>query len=248
MLDSTVSGPARSLLAAIDVLQGCERFPLSVLPHLILFFSGEKPAARLVLEERICSELHARMRFLGHSCAIGRVHVSHVGSHWGQISNCDPSSEGIEAQQVLVLSTTDAHAASVLEMELTGDSREAGAALGYPSCCIAGYPSLANQAEQWPTVMLARSEATLSTSVWCNRLASLWGGTCPTGELFPCQLHCPQAIQLGKRADGLLREHGFQLIADEILSQAARPIQLLDGEVVAGPGTVSGGREIEIRI
>lgn len=246
MQDLTVSAPARSLLAAIDVLQRCEKFPLSVLPHLILFFSGDKPAARLVFEEPISSALQASMESLGHSCAVAPVYVSQVGSHWGQLGAYDDLSPEVEEQRVLVLGTTEALAASVLEKELVGDSREAGAALGYPDCCVAAYPSLADRAEEWPTVMMARSARPISASQWCNRLASLWGGTCPTGELFPCDLHCADAIQIGKRADALLREHGFSLIADEILAQASRPIYLLDNEVVIAAGIVSGASEIEI--
>lgn len=246
MQDLIVSAPALSLLAAMDVLQRCEKFPLSVLPHLILFFAGDKPAARLVLEEPISSALQASMEALGHSCAVASVYVSQVGSHWGKIGTHDDLRPEVEVQRVLVLGTTRVLAASVLEKELAGDSREAGAALGYPACCVAAYPSLADRPEEWPAVLMARSAMPMSASQWCNRLASLWGGTCPTGELFPCDLHCAEAIQTGKRADALLREHGFSLIADEILAQASRPIHWLDNEVVIAAGTVSGASEIQI--
>lgn len=227
--------PANALHLTINALQHEDRFPLSVLPHLILFFSGEKEAVRLVLRnhtmKRLCDELGDK----GYASANTAIDIKQIGAHWGQIGSIESSQELSSLQtthSLVVLSKHKTDALQILNEELSGESVESGRRLGYPECCIAAYPSLASYASDWPMAMLKNSSLPWSVSKWCNRLASLWGGACPTGELYPCSLQCSAAIQLGKRADFLLREHGFTEIANEICRQASRPLFLLDGEIV----------------
>ena len=243
------TAPARALYHTINALQHEDRFPLSVVPHLILFFSGEKDAVRLVLRDHTLKQLRQELGIMGYASADAPIDIRPIGEHWGHVeipqaskgANSSPTSHG-----VLVLSRHNSDALQILEEELSGESVDSGRRLGYPECCVAAYPALANRASDWPMALLSSASVPWSVSMWCNRLASLCGGACPTGELFPCNLQCPAAIQLGKRADFLLRQHGFAKLADEICRQASRPLYLLDGEIVVGEIGQRKAQEIAI--
>jgi hypothetical protein len=229
--------PARALHHTINALQHEDRFPLSVVPHLILFFSGEKDAVRLVLRDHTLKQLHHELDGMGYASADTPIDIRPIGAHWGQVESTKASKAARlspTTHSVLVLSRNQSDALRILDEELSGESMDSGRRLGYPECCVAAYPGLASRASDWPMALLSRASVPWSVSMWCNRLASLWGGACPTGELYPCNLECPAAIQLGKRADFLLRQHGFAEIAEEICRQASRPLYLLDDEIVVG--------------
>lgn len=245
---SNVSDPARKLYGAINVLQAERHFPLALVPHLILFFAGEKLALRLVLRNLIADSFRRYVEQLGYFSAEAPIAITQVGDQWGQVDRLPTDSATGATHQILVISSDQATADRTLDLELFGESSDVGQLLGYPECCVAAYPKLAHEAQRWPETLMARSPEPLTVSMWCNRLASLWGGTCPTGELFPCSLECPNAIQYGQLADRVLREHGFTPLADEILRQACRPIFLLDGEVVAGSPSNNEAREFTIRV
>lgn len=234
---AVATAPARALHHTINALQHEGRFPLSVLPHLILFFSGEKDAVRLVLRDHTLKQLHHELDGMGYASADAPIDIRLVGAHWGQIESAQSTKTARPsptAHSILVISRHKSDALQILDEELSGESMESGRRLGYPECCVAAYPAMASRAADWPVAMLSRASVPWSVSMWCNRLASLWGGACPTGELYPCNLQCPAAIQLGKRADSLLRRHGFAELADEICRQASRPLYLLDNEIVVG--------------
>jgi hypothetical protein len=227
--------PGRAFHHTIKSLQLEDSFPLSVVPHLILFFSGEKDAVRLVLRDHTVKQLRHEFDVMGYASADAPIDIRLVGAHWGQVESTQPSkTPRPSTHSVLVLSRHKSDALQILDEELSGESMDSGRRLGYPECCVAAYPALASRASDWPMALLSRTSDPWSVSMWCNRLASLWGGACPTGELYPCNLQCSAAIRLGKRADFLLRQHGFAELADEICRHASRPLYLLDDEIVVG--------------
>lgn len=243
---SPVSEPARKLYRAISVLEADGLFQLALLPHLILFFAGEKPALRLVLRNQVAASFQRCAADLDYQCADAPVSITQIGDQWAQVGSTPPAAAVPTTHRMVVVSSDRRLSEHVLDLELHGESSEAGRVLGYPECCVDAYHGLALEARRWPTALIARSPAPLAVSMWCNRLASLWGGTCPTGELFPCSLQCPNAIRYGQLSDTMLRKHGFTLIAEEIRRQGNRPIYLLDGEVVVGKPTDAAAREITI--
>lgn len=236
------------MYGAIHVLQAAEVFPLALMPHLILFFAGNKPAIRLVLRADIAGSFQQYADRIGYSCADAPISISQVGNQWGQIGRPPAGPVMPATNRILVVSPDHKFSEHILDLELFGESSEVGRILGYPDCCVEAYPHLALEAERWPDALMARSHPSLSVSMWCNRLASLWGGTCPTGELFPCSLQCANAIRYGKLADALLHEHGFVPLAEEIRKQGRRPIYYLDGEVVVGNRPSLGASEISIHV
>lgn len=243
------SAPALALHRTMGALLHEDRFPLSIVPHLVLFFSAEKAAVRLVVKDQTSRPLRAELDALGYASAEAPISIKQIGANWGQLEAVNPTAEGSmtsASHKIVVISQQETLAARILDEEMCGDSVESGRQLGYPECCVAAYPALAGCASDWPMAMLTRSNPAQTVSMWCNRLASLWGGTCPTGELFPCNLRCGAAIAVGKRADALLRIHGFTDLAEEICRQARRPLYLLDGEIVAGSGGHGTTQEIVI--
>ncbi len=220
-------------MRAINGLEGNDYFPLALVPHLILFFTGEKQAIRFVLKKQVSDQFRTCLEAMGYCGAESRISITQVGDNWGQIDAIgDVRGGASDTHRLLVMAEDRATCGHVLELELSGDSADVGRLLGYPPCCVDAYADLAATAKAWPDALIAKSPHPLNVSLWCNRLASLWGGTCPTGELFPCSLQCPNAIRYGQRSDVLLRQHGFAPLAAEIRRQASHPIYLLNGEVV----------------
>ena len=235
MRTEEVSAPARKLLAAINAFDESEGFPLALMPHLIQFFCGEKAAVRLVLPDAIARGVDAVFSEMGYCGAMSPISITAIGEHWGQLEHAPDAGPWTGfTHQVLVFGETDEVVSQALAEELKGDSAVVGRLLGYPECCVDAYPALSQAASCWPAYLIERTSPPRTVSMWCNRLASLWGGTCPTGELFPCSLTCPNAVQYGQRADKLLRDHGFGPLAAEIRRQSSRRIFWLDGEVVVG--------------
>ncbi len=235
MRTEAVSAPALKLLAAINAFEASEVFPLALMPHLIQFFCDEKPTVRLVLPERIARGVDETFLEMGYCGAKSPISISAVGAHWGQLDRLPDAESTIGfTHTVLVFGSKPEVVSETLAEELRGDSTVVGRLLGYPECCVDAYPALSEVALSWPAHLIERTSPRLTVSMWCNRLASLWGGTCPTGELFPCNLNCPNAVRYGQRADKLLRDHGFGRLAAEIRRQSSRRIFWLDGEVVVG--------------
>ena len=59
---------------------------------------------------------------------------------------------------------------------------------------------------------------------WANRLATGWGGACFSGELFPCSLHCQNAIAIGRKTYNCLLDIGFEKLSREFLKQSLNPL------------------------
>lgn len=225
----------RALLNTIRALEGEPQFPLGVVPHLALLLAGRKEACRLVVSPSTASRIQSAPGNERLFFAIKPIFVRKVGDSWCDFSYAKPSNSANHNCDavLLVIGRTDAICQAILRYELDGDGDSSGKALGYPSCCVAAYADLASNAASWPLHLLARTSGN-KVSPWCNRLASLWGGCCPTGELFPCSLSCSKAIALGMSADEAIRTLGFGLIANEILRQSKEPLSLFGGEIVHG--------------
>jgi hypothetical protein len=244
MFSGELSPVAGRLVSALSVLEMADVFPLALVPHLVAFFNGDKRATRLVLTEHVAESMVELFESLGYQTASTAIGLEYVGATWGELR---PMSGGSKSPSRLVVAAASAEDAKlVLNLELNGDSSDAGHALGYPACCVEAYPDLARARAGWGEKLLTRSSTRLTTSMWCNRLASLWGGTCSIGELFPCDLLCAHAIELGRRADQLLRTHGFDLLADEICSQSRRPIYFGNRQIFDDTANTSHAERIRI--
>lgn len=215
-----------------------EHFPLSVIPHLALFISGNKKACRLILGHSVVDALVQISTRYGFNCANTAVKTVNVGSHWNSFVVDEIAQESAHKSKLFTISHERCVAEELLSLELSGEAKTVGQILGYPDCCIESYEETAGFGSSWYLNLISKTGIP-RVSPWCNRLASLWGGTCPTGELFPCSLTCQKAIHMGKQAHQSLSGQGFNLLADEILRQARQPIALTEGEIVKWRPSIS---------
>ena len=231
---------------SIRVLQSQAVFPLSVMPHLALLLTGKKQVARFVLDSDVISKLCHSLASHGFASVRNPVAVQPHGNDWSQFEPTEASTSS-SAHEMVVLGRDLSLVRRVADLELNGEGWEVGRLLEYPDCCIEGYHELSQATSGWPEVMMQRSDDPFRINAWCNRFASLWGGVCPTGELFPCSLNCNKAVELGKDGDAALRELGLDGIADEILRQSKIDIYWYNGEVVCGEPLDSVVQKFTIR-
>ena len=211
----------------LKALQSEEKFPFSVLPHLALFLTKQKDALRLVISNKTAALLYPLVKISNLHFSHHPIQISTVSDTWSYFNE---SNLDVSTHVIIVISRNKKISADILEEEIRGDYKKSGKMLGYPSCCISGYADLSNQASNWVNVLLKKSSNRVS--FWCNRTASMWGGSCPSGELFPCSLTCNHAINYGKKADKALRDLGVHKIADKIVEQSKIPIFINNGKIV----------------
>jgi hypothetical protein len=214
----------------LDALQNEDKFPLSVLPHVGLFLTEEKDALRLVVSNKTAFALYPIISSSNLYYSQYPIQIATVSDSWSYFTESDLDTS---THMVIVIARNETVSFEILEEEIRGDYKKAGKMLGYPICCINGYADLADQASYWVTILLQKSSN--QVSFWCNRAASMWGGTCSSGELFPCSLTCKHAINYGKKADKALRDLGVHKIADTIIEQAKRTMYLYNTEILLEP-------------
>lgn len=214
----------------LNALQNEDKFPLSVLPHLGLFLTKQKDALRLVVSNKTVSLIYPIISSSNLYYSQYPIQIATVSDSWSYFTESDLDTS---THIVIVIARDKLISSEILEEEIRGDYKKSGEMLGYPACCINGYADLADQASNWAEVLLKKSSNRVS--FWCNRAASMWGGTCSSGELFPCSLTCKHAINYGKKADKALRDLGVHKIADAIIEQAKITMFLHNGEILLEP-------------
>lgn len=210
-----------SINSWLKILQNEEKFPLSVIPHLALFLNGEKIALRLIVSNKVLSQIVELCDELQLNYAISCIKIEALSESWNSFDFCDTT---ISTHNLIAISKDNFIANEIKYSELSGDYIKSGKLLGYPECCINSYLNVSDNVENWSYKLLKISNFKISP--WCNRIASMWGGCCSSGELFPCSLTCKNAIKYGKQADLAMRNLGISKIADLILSQAQKKLYL----------------------
>ena len=109
------------------------------------------------------------------------------------------------------------------ENELNGEFRISGKYFNYPDCCINSYPAISSSQDKWANSLIENSGPG-PYPCWSNRLATGWGGACFSGELFPCSLHCQNAIAIGRKTYNCLLDIGFKKLSREFLQQSLNPL------------------------
>ncbi len=201
--------------------------PLSILPEIALFITNRKEFLRLTVQDEQFTEIQALFRDNNVSFSVKKIYSVYRGNTWYDIKFenqiCDIDKEHIHYVRYLVCCTLGNNDPNtVLKAEEEGRIDDAGSLLGYPKCCINAIDELNNSGLKWPLLLMQKTKDQPNSYV--NRLASVWGGTSFTGELFPCSLNCKNAIELGKSAEAALWELGLNRLAREIQYLSQRPI------------------------
>lgn len=201
--------------------------PLSILPEIALFLTNRKEFLRLTIQEDKFSEVSAQFQIHQLTFSFKKIYSIYKGNTWydikfeKQITDSDKTNiHDIRYLVCCTLGNNDPD--TVLVAEENGRIDVAGALLGYPKCCIDAIDELNNSGQKWPLLLLKRTNG--PTAGYVNRLASVWGGTTFTGELFPCSLNCKNAIEMGKNAESALWELGLNRLAREIQYFSQRPV------------------------
>lgn len=226
------------MLNALRLAGGSNGIPVAALVHLLPFLTGNRSACRLVVRRNAAWSLAADVRCAGLAAVLTPLSRRQRGPDWFEFLKGGPNS----SHELLVVAKTDALAEELVEAELDGRFGDSGRMLEYPACCVEAYGTLSEHSSYWPSYYLGQSNV---VSPWCNRLVCLWGGCCPTGELFPCSLTCSHAVTLGKKNMDVLTRVGLGRLRDDIWSRASAPLSVNFGKrVFRGAPEVPGDRAI----
>lgn len=230
-----------AVLGALRLAAGENALSLSALVHVIPFLTGERRACRLVLDRRVADSLGEHLRELRVNVRRVPVVMRELGPDWWEFGPGPMASD----HALLAMASDERRAEEIIAAEFEGRFQDSGRLLGYPSCCVAAYRAVSERHRYWPSYYLDQE---FVVSPWCNRLVYLWGGSCPTGELFPCSLTCTHAIKLGKKNMAALENVGLARLRDLIWQMAAGPLcATAAGEVKRGLPAGSGDQLISIR-
>jgi len=201
--------------------------PLSVLPEIGLFLTQKKKHLRLTVEESHFVTVAAKLNQIGVTFSHKKIFSIYRGNTWYDIKFEKHMSEAdlqtkYDVRFLICCSQEGSDPCEVLEAEEKGQIDKAGALLGYPNCCINAIDELNSSGDRWPLLLLERTIG--QANGYANRLASVWGGTSFTGELFPCSLNCERTVSLGKMAENALWELGLHRLAREIQYMSQRPV------------------------
>lgn len=191
------------------------------------FAAGNKPLLRFVLESPddlyftdACKELS-----LGFASKV--IYLKSEGGSWFSIVKYPT-----EKTRVLVVIGKDQGACNeLLEVE-TLDASIAGRMLGYPSCCVRAFPSLAEYGGQWGFSLAKTAKVTSEIDALTNRYAAEWGGGSLIGELFPCSLECEQAKSYAMTMYQSANNLGLTRLADWAKNDCLVPVNLSEDGVV----------------
>jgi len=201
--------------------------PLSILPEIGLFITNRKEFLRLTIRSEELAEFESLFTINKISFATRKIYSIFRGNTWydvkfeGQINEADKKHiHDIRYLVCCTLGNNDPNTVLIAEEE--GRIDYAGILLGYPKCCIDAIDELNNSGLKWPLLLTQKTIG--NPSSYANRLASVWGGTSFTGELFPCSLNCKNAEVLGKNAEAALWELGLNRLAREIQYFSQKPV------------------------
>jgi hypothetical protein len=202
-------------LLLLDGVLRSARVPLSALPELARLLTGSQPAVRLRLGERAATAVLAVARRQGVPAAA----CVPAGAPW------DTRLPGGD-RGLVVIASAPGLPERLCDAERDAAWDDAAALLGYPPCCVAAFERLRAAGPQaWVRPLLAASGPGPHLC-WANRFAPEWGGTCPAGELVPCRLDCPEAVELGRRGIAALHDLRLAHLAATLLAQAHVPVAI----------------------
>ncbi len=110
--------------------------------------------------------------------------------------------------------------------EVYGDILKAGAYLGYPKCCINNIEKINSLNSKWATFYLNQFLEIKFANHFTNRFPITWGGISIIGELFPCSLTCPNAIEYSQNMLSDVKKLGFSKLSDIMMDHSHRPVYI----------------------
>ena len=206
----------------LSLYQGTDQISIANLSEIILFTCGINRVLRLVVKPDFASQIQRSFITDNLYFLSGKSYLSVKDNGWVSISNIPIDSE-MRTQTLLVLGNKKSDVRDCFENELNGEFRISGKYFNYPDCCINSYPSISSSQDKWANTLIENSGPG-PYPCWANRLATGWGGACFSGELFPCSLHCQNAIAIGRKTYNCLLDIGFEKLSREFLKQSLNPL------------------------
>jgi len=214
-----------------SLYRSSDQISLANLSEIILFTCSINQVLRFVVTSDFASQIQNTLNDTGLYFYSGNLYLSRKINGWTSISNDSMNNKDYEIETLLVMGYDDSSVKDCYEKELNGDFHNSGKYFNYPDCCITNYPLISSSEENWANTILELS-GDGPYPCWSNRLATGWGGTSLSGELFPCSLHCEHANEIGKSTYNSLKELGLKRLAEEFLQQSLFPVIIhMNGKV-----------------
>ena len=209
-----------SLNQLLSLYRSSSQISLANLSEIILFTCGINPVLRFVVTSEFAIEIQNTLNDADLYFYSGNLYLSRKENGWTSISNKPINKNNDhEIETLLVMGYEESFVKDCYKNELNGEFHKSGKYFNYPECCITAYPVICSSEQNWANTILELS-GDGPYPCWSNRLATGWGGTCFTGELFPCNLHCEYANEIGKLTYSNLNKLGLKRLAEEFLQQS----------------------------
>lgn len=208
---------------------------LAVFPEFISFLNGRKKIIRIVVDKSnnlFDFDLFSNFGFyVKESTLFSSLENNSFGSLVSRIDNLEQN----QYSEVKMYSISR----SIKELEefefaeVYGDILKAGNYLGYPKCCINNVEKINTLNSKWATFYLEQFHKIKIANHFTNRFPITWGGISIIGELFPCSLTCPKAIEYSQNMFSDVIDLGFSKISEIIKAHSLRPIYVnkINGEI-----------------
>jgi hypothetical protein len=232
---------------AFEMVQACASLSNHNLLELLALFFAEKRVVRLVLTD----ETYPIVREFCRRHDLVQEHSSRKQAPSVRAPTGDTFTVSVDWDDprgeffVVVVGRCREDVKGALEFENRDASfRSFGELYEYPPCCVEAYADLERGGE-WISAYLGRSNLECQTSIYSNRLATLFDGSTLLPDYFPCRLDCKLTVELGKRYESLLMRNGCDGYLQQARVSLAYPIILRSGSLLQLYGSSQTAESIE---
>lgn len=202
---------------------------LAVFPEFASLLLGRKKALRIVYESdrgELDKSLFSRYGFqMTNSILWSR----YLGNGFGDLLSSPSSLRDTDAYSkvnMVCISKSSKLLSQLEEAESCGETVKAGRILGYPDCCVERLFSVTSRGELWANYYLEDFRKSGFGSKYANRFPIVLGGMSAVGELFPCSLSCPHAIQYSKNMIADMESLGYSRVAEKCISDSSKTVRV----------------------
>jgi len=222
----------------LDLYSRSEEISINLIPEFFLFSSGKKDALRFSVNNNDLLkiiELAAKYNF-HYDYTEFSVHSD--GNNWSTLLPAGSGSNDAENENIFVITLgyNKTLIYDCLRAENDFDFQKAGELLGYPSCCVNAYAEIDSYKQNWVHYYYNKHPNSYQ-SYLNNRIASIHGYGCFSGEFFPCSLQCSITREIAKTAENLMKKNGFQDLQKVFKMHTLSPLYLDDDGMIITSST-----------
>jgi hypothetical protein len=204
-----------------------EEISINLIPEFFLFCSGKKSALRFSVNKNDLVKIIALANKYNFHYDFVEFAVHADGNNWNTLLPIDSASDNTDNVVVITLGYKKTLIYDCLRAEKDFDFQKAGELLGYPKCCVNAYTEVDSFKENWVNYYYNKHPNTYQ-SYLNNRVSSIHGYGCFSGEFFPCSLQCSKTHEIASTSENLMKINGFQSLQHIFKMHSLSPLYFDD--------------------